>query len=127
MSMLAASSGALSLVTSTPFLISSKEPSAMLTVNMAGRATGMAPSSRASIKGSRSSRSAPFQTDNASATANIMATIASNRFETLEMTSSMCNFGVAICTSCAVLPKYVFAPVRTTTPVASPRLATEPE
>ena len=47
----AASSDALSLVTSTPFFASSSEPIAILTVNIAGSATGTAKTTSTSARG----------------------------------------------------------------------------
>ena len=62
-SIVAASSAALRRVTRTPRLASSIEPTAMLTVNITGRATGTALISSTSISGSISTSGAPRTSD----------------------------------------------------------------
>ena len=126
-SMVAASSAALSRVTSTPRLASSLEPRAMLTVNMTGSATGTALISRTSTSGTSSRSGAPRIKDRVTTTARSAPTIRKSQRTTLAMTASMCSFGLASWTSVAVRPKEVFAPVRRTTPLPSPRRTTEPD
>ena len=104
-SMVAASSAALSRVTSTPRFASSFEPTAMLTVNMTGSATGTALINRTSMSGTISMSGAPRISDNMTTTPSSAPTMTNSQRTTLATTASMCSFGRACCTSSVVRPK----------------------
>ena len=103
--MFAASSAALSRVTSTPRRASSMDPMAMLTVNITGRATGTALISSTSESGRMSTSSKPSTSEAMIATATRMPTMRNSHLTTRVMTSSTCSFGCALSTSCVVRPK----------------------
>ncbi len=95
-SIVATSSEAVSLVTSTPCFASSIDPRAMLKVNMAGSATGMAVTSSMRVNGSISSKLPPFITCARMVNPRSKITVTSNQVTTFEITSSMCSLGLAI-------------------------------
>ena len=125
--MVAASSAALSRVTSTPRLASSRAPRAMLTVNMTGRATGTALIIRTRRRGSTSSIGRPRTKDKLSTRPNRTPRIAKSQRTRRATTSSICNFGRASRTSSAVRPYRVFSPISTTTASPSPERTIDPE
>ena len=126
-SIVAASSAALSRVTSTPRFASSLDPMAMLTVNMTGRATGTALIRRTSTSGAISTSGTRRMRDNTTTDPSSAARMTNSHRTTLATTASMWSFGRARCTSSVVRPRDVAAPVSVTTPSPSPRRTTEPD
>ena len=104
-SIVAASSAALRRVTSTPRFASSFDPTAMLTVNMTGRATGTALINRTSMSGTISRSGAPRISDSTITTPSSAPTMTKSQRTTLATTASMWSFGRACCTSSVVRPK----------------------
>jgi len=101
-SIVAASSAALRRVTSTPRLASSFAPTAMLTVNMTGSATGTALNKRTSMRGIISMSGAPRMSDRTVTTPSSAPTMTKSQRTTPATTASMWSFGRAPCTSCVV-------------------------
>ena len=95
-SIVAASSAALRRVTSTPRLASSFDPTAMLTVNMTGRATGTALISRTSMSGIISRSGAPRISDSTTTTPSSAPTMTKSQRTTLATTASMWSFGTRL-------------------------------
>ena len=93
--MVAASSLALSLVTSTPRLASTPEPSAMLTVNMVGMATGTDATSNTPARGNSKVILKPANSANMNTTKIDASTIMASRRATRAVISSMWSFGLA--------------------------------
>ena len=104
-SIVAASSAALRRVTSTPRLASSFDPTAMLIVNMTGRATGTALISSTSRRGTISRSGAPRMSDRMTTTPSSAPTMTKSQRTTLVTTASMWSFGRACWTSSVVRPK----------------------
>ncbi len=88
-SIVAASSDALSRVTSTPRLASSREPTAVLIVNITGRATGTALIISTSMSGIISSRGDPRTRDRTTTTAISAPTMAKSHRTSFVTTASM--------------------------------------
>ena len=88
-SIVAASSAALRRVTSTPRLASSFDPTAMLTVNMTGSATGTALINRTSMSGTISRSGAPRISDRTITTPSSAPTMTKSQRTTLATTASM--------------------------------------
>src|SRR5664280_2669750 len=88
-SIVAASSAALSRVTSTPSLASSFDPTAMLTVNMTGRATGTALISRTSMSETIWTSGVARTSDSTTTTPSRAPTMTKSQRTTLPTTASM--------------------------------------
>ena len=88
-SMVAASSAALRRVTSTPLLANCFAPSAMLTVNMTGRATGTALISRTRMRGAISAIGTPRTSDSTTTTQSSAPTMTRSQRTTLATTASI--------------------------------------
>ncbi len=104
-SIVAASSAALRRVTSTPDLANSLAPTAMLTVNMTGRATGTALIKRTSIREIIPTSGTPRTRERTTTTASRDPTMTKSQRTTLATTASIWSFGRAFCTSSVVRPK----------------------
>lgn len=106
----AASSAALRRVASTPRLARSFDPTAMLTVNMTGSATGTALVSSTRINGAMSISGTPRTSDSTTTPPISTPTMANSHRASFATTASMRSFGRAACTSCVVRPKKVCVP-----------------
>ena len=104
-SIVAASSAALSRVTNTPRLASSFAPTAMLTVNMTGSATGTALINKTNMSGIISTRGVPRTSDSTITAPSNAPTMTKSQRTILATTASMWSFGRASCTNCVVRPK----------------------
>ena len=93
--MVAASSVALSRVTSTLFLASSADPRAIVIADIVGRATGIADTSRITARGMISTTLMPLAAAKARPIARREQTITSSHMTTLEVTRSICCRGLA--------------------------------
>ena len=87
--MVAASSAALRRVTNTPRLASSFDPTAMLTVNMTGRATGTALINRTSMRETISRSGEPRISDRTTTMQSRAPTMTKSQRTTLATTASM--------------------------------------
>ena len=92
-------------MTSTPRLASSFEPTAMLMVNITGRATGTALISSTSMRGIISSSGTLRIKDRVTTMTRSAPTMTNNQRTTLLTTASTCSFGRACWTSSVVRPK----------------------
>ena len=126
-SIVAASSAALSRVTSTPRFTRSIDPIAILIVNIAGNATGMEEARSTSARGTIINHFSPANADTPNATARATPTITSSQVTIRVITSSLWSLGRANCTSSVVFPKYVLFPVKTTSAVDSPDFIIDPK
>ena len=90
-SIVAASSIAFSRVTSTFFFDNSLEPSAILMVNIAGKATGMAANKSTSVSGKISRSAIPLSNDIKKNIKTATATIANCHLVKPETTDSICD------------------------------------
>ena len=88
-----------------PFFESSKEPRAMLIVNIVGRATGIAETRRITVRGAISVIGIPLRKASPIPNPTEATTMIRSHLTTFEIISSMCSLGFAIWTSSAVRPK----------------------
>ena len=92
----AASPDALNLVINTPFFARSIDPRAIVIVNIAGNATGIAETSSAVDKDNAARISIPLSSEKRIAKEIRKPTRIKESFTTLDTTSSICNLGLAI-------------------------------